>query len=360
MDEKVSIAEKDIGAGGIYRCRFRGTVSECDIQGCSGSLVNLDGMSLTRSTARGADITMVNLSGAQLSGCDLSGMDITNCKLDGMTINGIPVEALLNNYKENINMKKNVRKAIIAGNWKMNKTRPEAKALLEELKPMVADVKDVEIVACVPFTNLETALAATAGTNIKIGAENCHFEKSGAFTGEISADMLAEMGVEYVVLGHSERRQYFAETDETVNKRTKAALAAGLKPIVCVGELLWERECNITEEVIARQIKLDFFGISADDLKKCVIAYEPVWAIGTGKTATAEQAAEVCTFIRTTVRHLYGARIARSVTVQYGGSMKPANAAELLSQPDIDGGLIGGASLKAADFVEIVNAANQE
>ena len=201
MDEKVSIAEKDIGAGGIYRCRFRGTVSECDIQGCSGSLVNLDGMSLTRSTARGADITMVNLSGAQLSGCDLSGMDITNCKLDGMTINGIPVEALLNNYKENINMKKNVRKAIIAGNWKMNKTRPEAKALLEELKPMVADVKDVEIVACVPFTNLETALAATAGTNIKIGAENCHFEKSGAFTGEISADMLAEMGVEYVVLG---------------------------------------------------------------------------------------------------------------------------------------------------------------
>ena len=309
MDEKVSIAEKDIGAGGIYRCRFRGTVSECDIQGCSGSLVNLDGMSLTRSTARGADITMVNLSGAQLSGCDLSGMDITNCKLDGMTINGIPVEALLNNYKENINMKKNVRKAIIAGNWKMNKTRPEAKALLEELKPMVADVKDVEIVACVPFTNLETALAATAGTNIKIGAENCHFEKSGAFTGEISADMLAEMGVEYVVLGHSERRQYFAETDETVNKRTKAALAAGLKPIVCVGELLWERECNITEEVIARQIKLDFFGISADDLKKCVIAYEPVWAIGTGKTATADQAEEVCAFIRATLAKLYGADV---------------------------------------------------
>ncbi len=322
MDDKVSIAEKDIGAGGIYRCRFRGTVSECDIQGCSGSLVNLDGMSLTRSTARGADITMVNLSGAQLSGCDLSGMDIANCKLDGMTINGIPVEALLNNYKENINMKKNVRKAIIAGNWKMNKTRPEAKALLEELKPMVADVKDVEIVACVPFTNLETALAATAGTNIKIGAENCHFEKSGAFTGEISADMLAEMGVEYVVLGHSERRQYFAETDETVNKRTKAALAAGLKPIVCVGELLWERECYITEEVIARQIKLDFFGISADDLKKCVIAYEPVWAIGTGKTATADQAEEVCAFIRATLAKLYGADVAETITVQYGGSRR--------------------------------------
>mgnify|MGYP000936982976 FL=1 len=359
MDEKVSIAEKDIGAGGIYRCRFRGTVSECDIQGCSGSLVNLDGMSLTRSTARGADITMVDLSGAQLSGCDLSGMDITNCKLDGMTINGIPVEALLNNYKENINMKKNVRKAIIAGNWKMNKTRPEAKALLEELKPMVADVKDVEIVACVPFTNLETALTATAGTNIKIGAENCHFEKSGAFTGEISADMLAEMGVEYVVLGHSERRQYFAETDETVNKRTKAALAAGLKPIVCVGELLWERECNITEEVIARQIKLDFFGISADDLKKCVIAYEPVWAIGTGKTATADQAEEVCAAIRKVVGELYGEDAAKALTVQYGGSMNPKNAEELLSKPDVDGGLIGGASLKADQFAVIVDAATK-
>lgn len=359
MDEKVSIAEKDIGAGRIYRCRFRGTVSECDIQGCSGSLVNLDGMSLTRSTARGADITMVDLSGAQLSGCDLSGMDIANCKLDGMTINGIPVEALLNNYKENINMKKNVRKAIIAGNWKMNKTRPEAKALLEELKPMVADVKDVEIVACVPFTNLETALAATAGTNIKIGAENCHFEKSGAFTGEISADMLAEMGVEYVVLGHSERRQYFAETDETVNKRTKAALAAGLKPIVCVGELLWERECNITEEVIARQIKLDFFGISADDLKKCVIAYEPVWAIGTGKTATADQAEEVCAAIRKVVGELYGEDAAKALTVQYGGSMNPKNAEELLSKPDVDGGLIGGASLKADQFAVIVDAATK-
>ena len=158
-------------------------------------------------------------------------------------------------------MKKSVRKAVIAGNWKMNKTRPEAKALLTELAPMVKDIKSVEIVACVPFTNLETALEATKGTNIRIGAQNCHFEKSGAFTGEISADMLVEMGVEYVVLGHSERRQYFGETDETVNKRTKAALAAGLKPIVCVGELLWERECGITEEVIARQIKLDFYDI---------------------------------------------------------------------------------------------------
>ena len=236
-------------------------------------------------------------------------------------------------------MKKTVRKAVIAGNWKMNKTRPEAKALLEELKPMVADVKDVEVVACVPFTNLETALAVTAGTNIKIGAENCHFEKSGAFTGEISADMLAEMGVEYVVLGHSER------------------LEAGLKPIVCVGELLWERECNITEEVIARQIKLDFFGISADDLKKCIIAYEPVWAIGTGKTATADQAEEVCAFIRATLAKLYGADVAETITIQYGGSMNAKNAEELLSKTNVDGGLIGGASLKAADFTTIIKAA---
>ena len=250
-------------------------------------------------------------------------------------------------------MNKSVRKVVIAGNWKMNKTRPEAKALLEELKPLVADVKGVEIVACVPFTNLETALAATAGTNIKIGAENCHFEKSGAFTGEISADMLAEMGVEYVVLGHSERRQYFNETDETVYKRTKAALAAGLKPIVCVGELLWERECNITEEVIARQIKLDFFGISAEDLKKCVIAYEPVWAIGTGKTATAEQAQEIHACIRKVLADKFGAQVADDTTILYGGSCKPSNAKELFACPDIDGGLIGGAALKADDFIQI-------
>ena len=165
-------------------------------------------------------------------------------------------------------MKKAVRKVIIAGNWKMNKTRPEAKELLEAIKPLVANAEGkVEVIACVPFTNLETAINATAGSNVKIGAENVHFEKSGAFTGEISADMLVELGVEYVVIGHSERRQYFGETDETVNKRTKAALAAGLKPIVCVGELLWERECNITEEVIARQVKLDFFGVSAEDVK---------------------------------------------------------------------------------------------
>ena len=255
-------------------------------------------------------------------------------------------------------MNKTLRKAVIAGNWKMSKTRPEAKELLEAIKPLVANAEGkVEVIACVPYTNLETAVAATAGSNVKVGAENVHFEKSGAFTGEISADMLVEVGVEYVVLGHSERRQYFGETDETVNKRTKAALAAGLKPIVCVGELLSEREANITEEVIARQIKLDLAGVSADDIKKTIIAYEPVWAIGTGKTATADQAQEVCAFIRATLAKLYGAAVADAVTIQYGGSMNAGNAAELLSKPDVDGGLIGGASLKANDFNTIVQAA---
>ena len=255
-------------------------------------------------------------------------------------------------------MNKNLRKAIIAGNWKMNKTRPEAKALLEEIKPLVANAEGkIEVIACVPFTNLETAVNATAGSNVKVGAENVHFEKSGAYTGEISADMLTEIGVEYVVIGHSERRQYFGETDETVNKRTRAALAAGLKPIVCVGELLWERECNITEEVIARQIKLDLWEVTAEQMKNVVIAYEPVWAIGTGKVATDEQAQEVCAFIRAQLAKLYGQATADAVTIQYGGSMNAKNCAGLLAQPDIDGGLIGGASLKAADFNVIVQAA---
>ena len=253
-------------------------------------------------------------------------------------------------------MDKSKRKAIIAGNWKMNKTPKEAKELLNAITPLVKDA-GCEVIACVPYVDLATALEATEGTNVKIGAENCHWAESGAFTGEISADMLVEVGVEYVVLGHSERRQYFGETDETVNKRTKAALAAGLKPIVCVGELLSEREANITEEVIARQIKLDLAGVSADDIKKTIIAYEPVWAIGTGKTATADQAQEVCAFIRATLAKLYGAAVADAVTIQYGGSMNAGNAAELLSKPDVDGGLIGGASLKANDFNTIVQAA---
>lgn len=255
-------------------------------------------------------------------------------------------------------MNKAVRKAIIAGNWKMNKTRPEAKELLEAIKPLVANAEGkVEVIACVPFTNLETAINTTAGSNVKIGAENVHFEKSGAFTGEISADMLTELGVEYVVIGHSERRQYFGETDETVNKRTIAALNAGLKPIVCVGELKWERECNITDEVIARQIKLDLWSLTAEQVKNTVIAYEPVWAIGTGLTATPEQAEEVCGFIRATIAKLYDQTTADAVTIQYGGSMNAKNCAELLAKPNIDGGLIGGASLKAADFNTIVQAA---
>ena len=255
-------------------------------------------------------------------------------------------------------MDKTKRKAIIAGNWKMNKTPKEAKELLTAMIPAVKDA-DCEVIACVPYVDLSVALEVTEGTNIKIGAENYHWAESGAFTGEISTGMLKEMGVEYVVLGHSERRQYFGETDETVNKRTKAALAAGLKPIVCVGELLWERECDITEEVIARQIKLDLFNVTAEELKNVVIAYEPVWAIGTGKTATADQAEEVCAFIRATLAKLYSQEVADTVTIQYGGSMNDGNAEELLSKTNVDGGLIGGASLVAEKFAAIVAAASK-
>ena len=252
------------------------------------------------------------------------------------------------------------RKTIIAGNWKMNKTASETKKFAEELKAIMPRAKWCDVVVCVPAVNIPTAIKAFKDVRVSVGAENVFYEKSGAFTGEVSADMLKDLGVKYVIIGHSERRQYFGETDFTVNKKVLAALETGLHPIICVGESLEQRELGITMELIALQIKSALAGVSADKLRKCVIAYEPIWAIGTGKTATAEQAAEVCTFIRTTIRHLYGARIARSITIQYGGSMKPSNAAELLSQPDIDGGLIGGAALKAGDFVEIINAANQD
>lgn len=255
-------------------------------------------------------------------------------------------------------MDKTKRKAIIAGNWKMNKTPNEAKELLTAIIPAVKNA-DCEVIACVPYVDLSVAIEVTRGSNVKIGAENCHWAESGAFTGEISTGMLKEMGVEYVVVGHSERRQYFGETDETVNKRTKAALSAGLKPIVCVGELLWERECDITEEVIARQIKLDLFDVSKEDVKNTVIAYEPVWAIGTGKTATADQAEEVCAFIRATLTKLYDKETADAVTIQYGGSMNDGNADELLSKTNVDGGLIGGASLVAEKFAAIVKAASK-
>lgn len=255
-------------------------------------------------------------------------------------------------------MNKSTRKAIIAGNWKMNNTRPEAKALLEAIKPLVANAEgNVEVIACVPFTNLETAINTTAGSNVKIGAENVHFEEKGAYTGEISASMLTELGVEYVVIGHSERRQYFGETDETVNKRLVAALHAGLKPILCVGETLEQREQGITEEVIAMQTKIALMGTCEKCIKNVVIAYEPVWAIGTGKVATPEQAQDVCAFIRKTIANLFNQEIADGITIQYGGSMNAKNCAELLAKPDIDGGLIGGASLKADDFNTIVQAA---
>ena len=255
-------------------------------------------------------------------------------------------------------MYKALRKAVIAGNWKMNKTPAEAKELLEGILPLVKDA-DCDVVACVPFVDLSVALETTAGSNVKIGAENCHWEASGAYTGEISAPMLAAMEVPYVIIGHSERRTYFGETDVTVNKRVKAALANGLTVILCVGEYLEQREQGVTGEVVAMQTKIDLQGVSAEELKRVIIAYEPVWAIGTGKTATAEQANEVCALIRATVAGLYSQADADALTIQYGGSMNAKNAEELLDQPDVDGGLIGGASLKPADFAAIVKAASR-
>lgn len=253
-------------------------------------------------------------------------------------------------------MNQALRKAVVAGNWKMNNDRKAAKALITELAPLVKDAA-CEVVLCVPFTNLETALTLCEGTNLHIGAENCHWAKSGAFTGEISAEMLAEMGVEYVIIGHSERRQYFGETDQTVNARVRAALDAGLKVILCVGEVLEQREQGITEEVVSLQTKVALGGVSQEELKNIIIAYEPVWAIGTGKTATADQAEEVCSIIRGVVSKLYDHAAADALTIQYGGSMKPGNAKELLSKEDVDGGLIGGAALVAKDFAAIIDAA---
>ena len=255
-------------------------------------------------------------------------------------------------------MNKALRKAVIAGNWKMNKTPAEAKELLDAIKPLVKDA-DCDVVACVPFVDLSVALEATAGSNVKVGAENCHWEPSGAYTGEISAPMLAAMQVPYVIIGHSERRTYFGETDVTVNKRVKAALANGLTVILCVGEYLEQREQGVTGEVVAMQTKIDLQGVSAEELKRVIIAYEPVWAIGTGKTATAAQANEVCALIRATIADLYSKADADALTIQYGGSMNAKNAEELLDQPDVDGGLIGGASLKPADFAAIVKAASR-
>ncbi len=254
-------------------------------------------------------------------------------------------------------MDKSKRKAVIAGNWKMNKTATEAKALIEELLPAVKDAA-CGVVICTPYTDLPLAAELCQGSGVGVGAQNVHFEKNGAFTGEISAEMLCELGAGYAVVGHSERRQYFAETDETVNKRARAAVDAGLTAIVCVGESLTQREQGVTEELVRMQTKIALLGFSAEDMKQVIVAYEPVWAIGTGRTATAEQAEEVCAAIRKVLAELYGQAVADGVTIQYGGSMNAANAAELLAKPNVDGGLIGGASLKPADFAAIVKAAS--
>ena len=246
-----------------------------------------------------------------------------------------------------------MRRMIVAGNWKMNMTPSQAVALIEELKPLVVS-EDVDVVFCVPAIDIIPAVAAVKGTNIHIGAENMYFEEKGAYTGEISPEMLTDAGVEYVIIGHSERRDYFAETNETVNKKVLKAFEHGLTPIICCGESLTQREQGITIDWIRQQIKVAFLNVTAEQAAKAVIAYEPIWAIGTGKVATTEQAQEVCAAIRQCITELYGTDTAEKIRIQYGGSVSADNAAELFAQPDIDGGLVGGASLKK-DFGKIVN-----
>ena len=246
-----------------------------------------------------------------------------------------------------------MRKKIIAGNWKMNKTPSEAAQLIDELKPLVAN-DEVDVVFCVPAIDIVPAVEATKDTNINIGAENLYFEESGAYTGEIAPNMLTDAGVKYVIIGHSERCEYFAETDETVNKKVLKAIEHGITPIICCGETLEQREQGITIDWVRMQIKIAYQGVSADDAKDTVIAYEPIWAIGTGKTATSDQAEEVCAAIRDCIKEVYDEATADAIRIQYGGSMNADNAAELLAKPNIDGGLVGGASLKA-DFGKIVN-----
>ena len=246
------------------------------------------------------------------------------------------------------------RKKIIAGNWKMNMTPSEAVALVETLKPLVK-TEEADVVFCVPAIDIVPVVEATKGTNVAVGAENMYFEESGAYTGEISAAMLVDAGVKYVIIGHSERRDYFKEDDVLLNKKVKKAFEAGITPILCCGESLEQRELGVTMDWIRLQIKSDLAGVTADQVKSMVIAYEPIWAIGTGKTATSDQAQEVCKGIRDLIAEIYDTDTAEAVRIQYGGSMNAGNAAELLAKPDIDGGLIGGASLKA-DFGQVVNA----
>lgn len=246
-----------------------------------------------------------------------------------------------------------MRKPIIAGNWKMNMTPKQAEMLIKDLIPLVKDA-NTEVVICPPYVDLALAAELCKGTNIHVGAQNVHWAEIGAFTGEISAAMLKELGIEYAIVGHSERRQYFGETDESVNMRTKAALAANITPIICVGETLEIRENGATDAVITQQSEAAFEGIAAADAMRVVIAYEPVWAIGTGKTATNEQANETIGMIRNIINKLYGCEVSSAVRIQYGGSMNPKNASELMAMDEIDGGLIGGASLNAADFAKVV------
>ena len=247
-----------------------------------------------------------------------------------------------------------MRKKVIAGNWKMNMLPNETINFIEQFAPLVKDTKN-EVILCVPFTDLFYALLHVQGTNIKIGAQNMHWEEKGAFTGEVSAQMLKSIGTEYVIIGHSERRQYFAETDETVNKKIKSALAVGLKPIVCVGETLEQRENGKTEEIVTNQVEKAFEGLNLEDLSKIIIAYEPIWAIGTGKTATKEEANETIAQIRKKIAKMYSQKEADEIIIQYGGSVKASNAKELFEMSDIDGGLVGGASLKPDEFSKIVN-----
>lgn len=252
------------------------------------------------------------------------------------------------------------RRKIIAGNWKMNMKPSDVKPFAEGVKAIVPRAKWCETVICAPYVDLPAALKTFRDVHISVGAENLSEHPKGAYTGEVAADMLADLGVKYVIVGHSERRQYFGETDLIVNKKVHAALDAGLQPIICVGESLEQRELGVTEELVTYQVKTALANVSPKQVRKVVIAYEPIWAIGTGKTATAEDANEVCRAIRAVIRGLYGARVARAITIQYGGSMNEKNAYELLAQPDIDGGLIGGASLVPEKFAAIINAANQE
>ncbi len=248
-----------------------------------------------------------------------------------------------------------MRKKIIAGNWKMNKTPAETITLINEIKAKNPSA-DCDIVVCTPFVCLPNAVETAKGSIVKVGAQNLYFEDAGAYTGEVSADMLKDLGVEYVIIGHSERRQYFNETDVTVNKKVLKAIEKDLIPILCVGETLTDREQGVTDDVIRRQTKIAFLNITKEDAKKVIIAYEPVWAIGTGKTATPEQAEEVCAMIRACIEELYDKETAEEVRIQYGGSMNAGNAKELLSKPDIDGGLIGGAALKSDDFTTIIKS----